>query len=188
MFDNYLDIAVLHQTTQQIQNNLVLRHFTLELTNGARTANSALRGEVGATSSEARDMKIKILFTKRLLEEDRNQLIREVFQAEYEEGKNPWIKTLKKYMNILNFKITDIQRNKKENIIKKVKEWDTRKWLREMENKSTLTTYRQFKRSIKEEQWIDNTENSKLLVRGRTNTLDLNWRNGYQGKSTKCPV
>ena len=61
------------------------------------TANSALRGEVGATSSKARDIKIKFLFVKHLLQENRNQLIKEIFQVEYE-GKNPWIKTLKKYI------------------------------------------------------------------------------------------
>ena len=57
-----------------------------------------------------------------------------------------------------------------------------------MENKSTLKYYRGFKRNIKEERWIDNTEESKILVRARTNTLDLNWRNSYRGKSEQFPT
>ena len=56
-----------------------------------------------------------------------------------------------------------------------------------MENKSTLKLYRDYKKNIKE-QWIDNTEDSKLQVRGRTNTLNLNWRNRHQGKSKQCPT
>ena len=39
-------------------------------------ANSALRGEVGAPSSKARDIKIKFLFVKHLLQKNRNQLIK----------------------------------------------------------------------------------------------------------------
>ena len=56
-----------------------------------------------------------------------------------------------------------------------------------MESKSTLRLYREHKKNIKEEQWVDNTEGSKLLTRGRTNTLELNWRKRHQGLSEKCP-
>lgn len=38
------------------------------------TASSALRGETGAISSTARDMKTEILFAEHLMEEDRNEL------------------------------------------------------------------------------------------------------------------
>ena len=152
------------------------------------TASSALRGEVGATSAKARDMKIKILFSKHLLEENRNQLIKEIFLLEYEEGKAQWIRLLKKYMKELDLKLTDIEHQRRDTLIEKVKEWDTKQWLEEMEQKSTLHIYRKYKRHIQEEKWIDNTEGSKLLVRGRTNSLTLNWRNRHQGKSEQCPA
>lgn len=69
----------------------------------------------------------------------------------------------------------------------KIKEWDTLKWRRELEEKSTLIIYRKFKQDIEEENWIDNTVETKLMLRARTNTLSLNWRNRYQGKNEKCP-
>ena len=49
------------------------------------------------------------------------------------------------------------------------------------------TLYLQFtKSSNKKENWVDNTLVSKLIVRGRTNTLTLNWRNRFQNKSEQC--
>ena len=53
--------------------------------------------------------------------------------------------------------------------------------------KSTLDIYHISKINIEEEKLIDNMEKSKLLVRGRTNTLTLYWRNRHQGKSEQCP-
>ena len=35
--------------------------------------------------------------------------MKKIFRVEYEEEKNPWIRTLKKYMNDLGFKITEIE-------------------------------------------------------------------------------
>ena len=57
-----------------------------------------------------------------------------------------------------------------------VRNWDTIKWNEEAHQKSTLHAYLKFKKGTKEEIWIDNIEESKLLLRARTNTLPLNWR------------
>lgn len=151
------------------------------------TANCVLRSEVGATSTVARDGKIKILFAKHILKESRNELMREIFLEEYEKGQTTWIKTLKAYMLNMNLTLRDIKNVKKESIIMKIKEWDTARWRREAEEKSTLSIYRIHKNNIKEESWIDNTEETTLMTRARTNTLSLNWRNRYQGKSEVCP-
>lgn len=48
------------------------------------TPNSVWRGEVGATSSKARDIKIKILFAEHLIDKDRNELCRYFFTYEKE--------------------------------------------------------------------------------------------------------
>lgn len=49
-------------------------------------ANSVLRGDIGASSCYARDMKIKlpVLFAKHLLKEDRNNLSENIFLREIE--------------------------------------------------------------------------------------------------------
>ena len=82
-----------------------------------------------------------------------------------------------KYKNYIH------RKQEKNIIINKVKEWDSLKWREEMQHKSTLNIYEKFKKTLGEENWVDNTEESKLLIRGRTNTITLNWRNIYQGKS-----
>ena len=51
----------------------------------------------------------------------------------------------------------------------------------------TLHIYNLHKKGLKEESWVDNTLGSKLILRERTNTLALNWRKRFQGKSEQCP-
>ena len=150
-------------------------------------ANGALRGEIGATSSRARDAKIKILFAKHLLSESRNDLNKEIFIKEYENGDNKWIKTLRKYLKEMGLNITEVKNLNKNKIKEKVKIWDTYKWKNEIREKSTLEIYEKYKKDIKEESWVDNTEGSKVLVRARTNSLPLNWRNRFTNKSENCP-
>ena len=40
---------------------------------------------------------------------------------------------------------------------------------------------------VKEEKWIDNTEGAKLMVRCRTNSLQLCWRNKFTNGAVQCP-
>ena len=42
------------------------------------------------------------------------------------------------------------------------------------------------KPNVKEEKWIDNSEGAKLLVRGRTNSLNLSWRNKFVNGEVHC--
>ena len=39
---------------------------------------------------------------------------------------------------------------------------------------------------VKEEKWIDNTEGAKLMVRCRTNSLQLCWRNKFTNGAVQC--
>ena len=75
----------------------------------------------------------------------------------------------------------------KPQIIKKIKNWDTENWRKEVSEKSTLRLYFSEKKSVKEEKWIDNTEGTKLLIRGRTNSLPLGWRKRFTNGVTQCP-
>ena len=90
-------------------------------------------------------------------------------------------------MSEININTTDIMKLSKDNIINKIKAWDTNKWKIDMHTKTTLQLYKKYKLHICEESWIDNSEGSKLLVQGRTNTLNLNWRNRFQNKNETCP-
>lgn len=50
----------------------------------------------------------------------------------------------------------------------------------------TLYIFRMCKSDIEDESWIDNTEVLRLIMRARTNTLGVNWRNSYWGKRERC--
>ena len=72
-------------------------------------------------------------------------------------------------------------------IKKKIREYDTELWRKEMLNKSTLHRYRKKKYEIKEEKRIDNSLASMLWFRGRTNTMKLNIDHRFIKKgSTVC--
>ena len=150
-------------------------------------AAGALRGEVGASTCRARDAKTKILYAKHLLKEDRNELNRNIILKEIEQNASKWIKILFKYLKEIGITITDVQTLTKPQIIKKIKNWDTENWRKEVSEKSTLRLYFSEKKSVKEEKWIDNTEGTKLLIRGRTNSLPLGWRKRFTNGVTQCP-
>ena len=152
-------------------------------------ANGALRGEVGASSSRARDAKIKILFAKHLLKDKRNYLNKTILLREIEQGTNRWTKIFFKYLKEINITIQNVQTFTKTQIVdkKKKKNWDTEKWRKEVSEKSTLKLYYSKKMKVKEEKWIDNTEGAKLMVRCRTNSLQLCWRNKFTNGAVQCP-
>ena len=53
-------------------------------------------------------MKIKILFAKHLLKENRNELTINIFIKEFENDDTKWVKTLKVYMKKIDMNITQI--------------------------------------------------------------------------------
>ena len=77
---------------------------------------------------------------------------------------------------------------KKRDIEKVITNWDTRKWKTEVEGKSSLEIYKNFKTDIKEDKNYDNTLASILLYKARANVLQLNDRKRHQGESTSCPL
>ena len=64
----------------------------------------------------------------------------------------------------------------KEQIKKKINEWDTKQWREGMESKSTLNIYREYKMDIREEAWFLNNHKANIMMKARSNTLKLNWR------------
>ena len=68
------------------------------------------------------------------------------------------------------------------------REWDTRKWKEDMNEKRSLKIYREFKGKIKEEKFYDNRESSRYLFEARSNTLPLNIQNRHTGGETKCDL
>ena len=150
------------------------------------TAVEGLRGDIGASSSISRDMKTKILFVKHLLDDD-NDLARSIFFNEYKEQTTTWSKIIAGYMQELKLTLTKVSDMTSTSLAKLVREWDTQSWLKGMQNKETLKVYGKYKTNVKEEIYFTNDEESKLMFRARTNTIDLNWRRKREQNDKKCP-
>ncbi len=100
-----------------------------------------------------------------------------------------WIKVLNIYMNKIRISNTNQLRYiTREEIEKRVCDYDEMVWLEELREKSLLELYRQYKHVITEEELYDNTYKSVLIYRARTNTLKLNWRNRFTGGDESCEL
>ena len=91
-------------------------------------------------------------------------------------------KAIRKYM--LDIGLDEVNRLKdlsKYGLSKKIRELDEREWRRDMEQQTTMETYRQNKTSLMKENIYDNTWESVLLVRARTQGATPSILDGEKG-------
>ncbi|XP_068246511.1 uncharacterized protein [Palaemon carinicauda] len=149
------------------------------------TASSTLRSEIGASSAKARDIKHKILLVKHPLDRQSNELLREILLHQFDQ-ETKFTKKIKKYMQILDVNLSEIENSSIAKLKEKERNVDTKMWKSEMEEKETLRIYKHYKKEIEEVNWFNNTLKTKLLIKARADTLDLNCRGRYKNKDTKC--
>ena len=82
-------------------------------------------------------------------------------------------------MNVTNINFNDIRLNSKEYLKQFMIKWDRNIWEDELEMKTSLQIYKQFKNDFGEEEIYDNRPSSTILYKARTNTLQLNNRNRH---------
>ena len=101
-----------------------------------------------------------------------NELIRTVInELETNEGK--WKTYTKKQCEKINVNQDFIQGKSKQEIRRIINDKDTEKWKQEMQEKKTLLYYRDKKKEIKQDVEYDNTRESDLWFRTKTNCLYL---------------
>ena len=71
--------------------------------------------------------------------------------------KNKWMKTTKVYLDKLGLEMNQATNLTKEELNKHMKQWDSSQWRKEVQSKTTLTTYYAWKEDLEEEQFLDNT-------------------------------
>ena len=135
-----------------------------------------LRGEVGASSMWARDIKSKLLFVKHALREGGNVILKKVMEKTIEDNNSKLAKVVTKYMEQTSMSKRDLTNLSINQIKKKVKEMDSEFWREGLERKSTLSIYREKKEDIEEVKWFRNGRKYQLMMRARSNTLGINWR------------
>ena len=142
---------------------------------GARsfTANPALRRDIGSSLMETRIMKARLMLVKSI-HEGRNELVKEVLRNIRKDRFGQWNCTLNMYLRKIGITYDELINMSRNQVDKKVKEYDSKLWEREMSTKSSLRVYRKYKKAIKEEKDYDNRNSSVLLFQARTNSLNLN--------------
>ena len=84
--------------------------------------------------------------------------------------------------------INDLIIKSKDQIITQINKKDNEEWYKNMNNKSTLSIYRQFKEKVEEIQWFRNGYRYSLMMMARSDTLPLEWRNWEIGGSKICKL
>ena len=172
------------ETLQQAENRAY--RYIFQAPN--HTPVTTLRGEVGASSQIARDMKTKLKYIKHLTEQE-STLLHTIFEDLYNNPFCKWIKTIKEYMKTLNMTLIELKQMSTKQIENIVRRWDTEQWKISIQSKKTLQIYIRNKTNIKEETDIyDNTQGATLLFKSRTNTLPLEWRKIYTNNNTTCKI
>ena len=156
------------------------------------TPSCTLRGEIGSSEMASRDKTTKLNFMKHILSSG-NDMLREIAEMDFQNKLTKFTKTTQKYMNEINISKNSLLNKTNTQIKEIIKQVDSARWTEEKNNKTTLEIYNRFKTNIKEENHLyDNSEDSIILFRARTNTLPLNWRNIYKPNPIEneqiCPV
>ena len=129
-------------------------------------------------------MKTNILFLRHILTD--NNLMKEILTHQLEAKKpTKWIKQIKEYLEELQININIIQTSTIQDIKNTIKIYDSNLWHTDMQEKSTLTIYRKYKHTIKDEQ---NFGRTTTLFEARTGTLQLNDTKRHTNGETSCEL
>jgi hypothetical protein len=149
---------------------------------------ATLQGDVGASTVIARDMRVKLLYYKHLID-TKNELLKEVLIDEMrQERPVSFVLKVGKYAENIGMSTRDISHMSTEQVKKRIKEWGHNKWRTELHSRSTLDLYREHKQQIGEESMYDNRYRSVLMYRSRSNSLKLGWRNRFLGGDVICEL
>ena len=152
------------------------------------TASEFLRGEIGASSAKARDIKNKLLFLKHSLRNDGNNLLKEIVLFDIQKKESDYAKLVIKYLSDLGLTINQIKELKVSQIKNKIYDYDKILWIQGMQSKSTLTMYRNNKQEIREEKWMKNGQKYSTMMKIRSNSLKLSWREFNNAADKICSL
>jgi len=147
----------------------------------------ALRGEVGSSLMETRIIKNRLKYDH-YLRHGGNKML-EIIREDMENKKHSWIRETKKYGEKVEIG-KDRRCNEKmiDHIDRKCREYDTSEWRKEVETKTSLYIYKEWKRNVGEVAYCEGNYESRLWLEARTNTLTLRDRKRFVGESVECII
>ena len=182
--------SIIDFTKSELNKLQIIENNTYRIILGGNrfTPNGCLRGEVGASSMETRIKENKIRFLARNQAKE-NKIVNEIIEEMLYSYESDWMKRRLEELREFKIRFGDLKTENIDNIKAKIKQIDMKGWKTEMENKTSLYIYRNWKKELgKNEKVYDNNPNSKILFLCRTNTLRLNDRNRFTNENTSCPL
>ena len=156
---------------------------------GARkgTAIATIRGETGASLVRTRFIRSRLMIAHSIWN-GKNKLVRNILEKMREDIGNTWNNKLNQYLTEVGITFEQLIEMNKNQIKRKINEYDSNLWYEDMISKRSLGIYRRFKKGIKDEGIYENRLPSDLLFRARSNTLALNTDNRHRGGDTQCEL
>merc|ERR1711942_309441 len=139
---------------------------------GGYSTVTALRGEIGASMVKSRIMETSLQFVRSTMNSEFNN-IKEMMMDTIETGVCKWYTMVNSFREELEIEWEELFNMSKEDLKKKIVEYDTKIWEHNLMNKSTLEYYKEGKVKIGYESCYRNNINSLFLARARINSLKL---------------
>merc|ERR1712121_417601 len=153
----------------QRKENKVWRHA---MGIGGYATVARLRGEMGASLMKTRVMKTTLQYVREVME-GKFENIKRMMEDIIKLRKGNWYRIVNSYLQELKIDWKDLYSMTKEDINKMMLEYDTKKWMEDLEEKSTLKYYREGKESMGYENCYRNNAESMLYAQARINALKL---------------
>ena len=145
----------------------------------------ALRGEIGISEMKMRCIEGRLKYMNSI-EQRGNALLRAVKDRILDSGRMKWSRTSLAYLKEVNCTLTVLYGMTVEQLTARTREVGHVRWRDEINEKSTLSTYRKWKPEIREELFYDNTQASVTFFAARANCLRLNDRRRHSGGGVRC--
>ena len=149
-----------------------------------------LRGEVGASSAEYRNIKGKVTYLQSIVKHAKNKLLREIVIDEMigEQATMKWSKAIKKHLMKIGLSIDDLLQMSTDQVKSHINRKDSAEWHEKMADKQSLMIYRMFKTGIEEVKWFSNGARYSIMMNARANTLKLGWRDWQAEPTRTCKL
>ena len=120
--------------------------------------------------------------------ETENVLVKRIAKRVLKDENNNWNKIMREYMVEIGMKNEDWETMSKDDIKKKVREYDNKRWNENLEEKTSLEVYKKYKKKVEESNCYDNSKDSELLFKARANVLVLEDLKRHKKENTDCKI
>ena len=165
----------------QRQENVTMRRI---LRAPKYVAVAAMQGEIGIGTMKSRLVRGRLQYLRRKMQGD-NNLVKEVM-ASMRRNNVGWWKRTEKYLEWAGIEAEELEGMSGQEVKRRIADRVDSEWMEEINKKSTLWLYREYKQEMTEEDY-EGGERDRIWFRARTNCLWLGDRRGERWRE-RCMI